>query len=93
VLFYLNNLHIIPREIYLCRHGQSMYNLTEKLGGDSPLTPLVRVPSPSPWSFIFTRRAAATCGRAFAIRRSEDLFRATHPRRRARRSPASCRSS
>merc|ERR1712188_295794 len=38
VLFYLNNLHIIPREIYLCRHGQSQYNVLDKLGGDSALT-------------------------------------------------------
>lgn len=38
VMFYLSNLHITPRPIYLVRHGQSMYNLDDRLGGDSPLT-------------------------------------------------------
>eukprot|EP01095_Lingulamoeba_sp_RSL-Kostka_P015316 TRINITY_DN69_c1_g1_i1.p1 TRINITY_DN69_c1_g1~~TRINITY_DN69_c1_g1_i1.p1 ORF type:complete len:702 (+),score=279.30 TRINITY_DN69_c1_g1_i1:1-2106(+) len=38
VMFYLSNLHIIPRPIYLVRHGQSEYNISDRLGGDSPLT-------------------------------------------------------
>mmetsp|Transcript_3263 Transcript_3263/g.11430 ORF Transcript_3263/g.11430 Transcript_3263/m.11430 type:complete len:645 (+) Transcript_3263:41-1975(+) len=40
VMFYLSNLHIFPRPIYLVRHGQSEYNVEERLGGDSPLTEL-----------------------------------------------------
>ena len=39
IVFYLNNLHIIPRPIYITRHGQSEYNVLDKLGGDSALTP------------------------------------------------------
>jgi 6-phosphofructo-2-kinase / fructose-2,6-biphosphatase 2 len=38
IVFFLNNLHIIPRPIYLTRHGQSLYNVDERLGGDPPLT-------------------------------------------------------
>ena len=32
------NLHTSPKMIYLTRHGQSEYNLTQKIGGDSSLT-------------------------------------------------------
>ena len=32
------NLHLLPREFYLSRHGQSMYNLEGKIGGDSGLS-------------------------------------------------------
>jgi hypothetical protein len=38
VLYYITNLHALPRPIYVCRHGQSEYNITERLGGDTPLT-------------------------------------------------------
>jgi broad specificity phosphatase PhoE len=33
------NLHTLPRVFYLTRHGQSEYNLSGKIGGDSSLTP------------------------------------------------------
>merc|ERR1712137_847418 len=39
IMFYLSNLHITPRPIYLVRHGQSEYNVEDRIGGDSPLTP------------------------------------------------------
>jgi len=39
VVFFLMNLHIIPRPIFLTRHGQSMDNVEDKIGGDSSLTP------------------------------------------------------
>jgi broad specificity phosphatase PhoE/predicted kinase len=39
VVFFLMNLHIIPRPIFLTRHGQSMDNTEDKIGGDSKLTP------------------------------------------------------
>lgn len=38
ILFYLLNLHTEPRKIYLTRHGQSMYNLEQRIGGDPELT-------------------------------------------------------
>ncbi|KAG2184168.1 hypothetical protein INT44_009183 [Umbelopsis vinacea] len=39
VIQFLMNLHIVPRKIYLSRHGESMYNVDGKLGGDSELSP------------------------------------------------------
>eukprot|EP01087_Luapelamoeba_hula_P006148 TRINITY_DN1625_c0_g1_i7.p1 TRINITY_DN1625_c0_g1~~TRINITY_DN1625_c0_g1_i7.p1 ORF type:complete len:596 (-),score=117.68 TRINITY_DN1625_c0_g1_i7:32-1819(-) len=38
IVFFLMNLHIIPRPIFLTRHGQSQDNENERLGGDSSLT-------------------------------------------------------
>ena len=34
------NLHIYPRPIYLSRHGESQYNVDDKVGGDSDLSEL-----------------------------------------------------
>ena len=39
ILFYLLNLHTEPRKIYLTRHGQSQFNIEERIGGDAELTP------------------------------------------------------
>ena len=39
VVYYLMNIHIIPRSIYLTRHGESIYNLEGRIGGDSELSP------------------------------------------------------
>lgn len=39
VVYYLMNIHIIPRSIYLTRHGESIYNLETRIGGDSELSP------------------------------------------------------
>ncbi|XP_072026219.1 6-phosphofructo-2-kinase/fructose-2,6-bisphosphatase 1-like isoform X2 [Amphiura filiformis] len=38
VVYYLMNIHIIPRTIYLTRHGESNLNLQGKIGGDSDLS-------------------------------------------------------
>uniref|UniRef100_A0A8R1HGE6 6-phosphofructo-2-kinase n=1 Tax=Caenorhabditis japonica TaxID=281687 RepID=A0A8R1HGE6_CAEJA len=38
VVYFLMNIHLLPRSIYLTRHGQSEYNGMGRLGGDSPLT-------------------------------------------------------
>ncbi|KAG8531248.1 uncharacterized protein KY384_004606 [Bacidia gigantensis] len=38
VVYYLMNLHIRPRSIWLSRHGESQYNLDGKIGGDSQLS-------------------------------------------------------
>lgn len=35
---FVMNLHTSPKTICLSRHGQSEYNLTQKIGGDSSLT-------------------------------------------------------
>lgn len=38
VVYYLMNIHLIPRSIYLTRHGESVYNLCGRIGGDSQLS-------------------------------------------------------
>ncbi|CAJ0580417.1 unnamed protein product, partial [Mesorhabditis spiculigera] len=38
VVYFLMNIHLLPRSIYLTRHGQSEYNEMNRMGGDSPLT-------------------------------------------------------
>lgn len=39
IVFYVMNLHIKPRAIWLSRHGESIYNVEKKIGGDSSLSP------------------------------------------------------
>lgn len=50
IVFYLMNLHIGDRTIYLCRHGESEYNVQSRIGGDSELSgnPLDRLD----WIFL-----------------------------------------
>lgn len=38
IVYYLMNIHIIPRTIYLTRHGESVFNVMGKIGGDSELS-------------------------------------------------------
>ncbi|PCH00422.1 Bifunctional 6-phosphofructo-2-kinase/fructose-2, 6-bisphosphate 2-phosphatase [Penicillium occitanis (nom. inval.)] len=38
LVYYIQNLHIKPRSIWLSRHGESEYNLTGKIGGDSDIS-------------------------------------------------------
>uniref|UniRef100_A0A673I0W0 6-phosphofructo-2-kinase/fructose-2,6-bisphosphatase 4-like n=1 Tax=Sinocyclocheilus rhinocerous TaxID=307959 RepID=A0A673I0W0_9TELE len=39
IVYYLMNIHITPRSIYLCRHGESDFNVRGHIGGDSGLSP------------------------------------------------------
>lgn len=39
ICYYLMNLHIKPRSIYMTRHGESEYNVVGRIGGDSDLSP------------------------------------------------------
>ncbi|XP_006004045.1 6-phosphofructo-2-kinase/fructose-2,6-bisphosphatase 1-like [Latimeria chalumnae] len=39
IVYYLMNIHITPRSIYLCRHGESELNLQGRIGGDLGLSP------------------------------------------------------
>ncbi|KAI8973267.1 6-phosphofructo-2-kinase-domain-containing protein [Mycotypha africana] len=43
IVYYLMNLHTAPRRIYMSRHGESMFNLEGKIGGDSGLSPRGRL--------------------------------------------------
>ncbi|KAG9086777.1 Fructose-2,6-bisphosphatase [Ceratobasidium sp. UAMH 11750] len=36
--FYLMNLHLKPRSIFMSRHGESQFNVEGKIGGDAPLS-------------------------------------------------------
>ncbi|XP_037680777.1 6-phosphofructo-2-kinase/fructose-2,6-bisphosphatase 2 isoform X5 [Choloepus didactylus] len=38
IVYYLMNIHVQPRTIYLCRHGESEFNILGKIGGDSGLS-------------------------------------------------------
>ncbi|XP_049810766.1 6-phosphofructo-2-kinase/fructose-2,6-bisphosphatase isoform X3 [Schistocerca nitens] len=38
IVYYLMNIHITPRTIYLTRHGESEQNLEGRIGGDSELS-------------------------------------------------------
>merc|ERR1719228_3217456 len=38
IVYWLMNIHITPRTIYLTRHGESENNLVGKIGGDSDLS-------------------------------------------------------
>jgi broad specificity phosphatase PhoE/predicted kinase len=39
LVFFLMNLHLVDRPILLTRHGESMYNVVDRIGGDSDLSP------------------------------------------------------
>ncbi|XP_049718556.1 6-phosphofructo-2-kinase/fructose-2,6-bisphosphatase 4 isoform X5 [Elephas maximus indicus] len=39
IVYYLMNIHVTPRSIYLCRHGESELNLKGRIGGDTGLSP------------------------------------------------------
>ena len=38
MVYFLMNLHIKKRNIYICRHGESEYNVQGRIGGDSELS-------------------------------------------------------
>ncbi|ESO11360.1 hypothetical protein HELRODRAFT_186255 [Helobdella robusta] len=38
VVYYLMNIHVLPRTIYLTRHGESVMNLAGRIGGDGDLS-------------------------------------------------------
>ncbi|KAK9065951.1 hypothetical protein SSX86_015353 [Deinandra increscens subsp. villosa] len=38
IVFFLVNTHLTPRPILLTRHGESLYNVRSRIGGDTPLS-------------------------------------------------------
>jgi len=38
IVKYLSHVHPNPRMVYLCRHGQSQYNIQQKIGGNPGIT-------------------------------------------------------
>ncbi|KAI8974351.1 fructose-2,6-bisphosphatase [Pilobolus umbonatus] len=39
IIYYLMNLHTRPKRIWFTRHGESQFNVEDKIGGDSGLSP------------------------------------------------------
>jgi broad specificity phosphatase PhoE/predicted kinase len=39
IVYLLMNLHVVPRPIYLTRHGESRFNVEDRIGGDAALSP------------------------------------------------------
>lgn len=39
IVFFLTNLQISSRPLWLSRHGESLFNLENRIGGDPPLSP------------------------------------------------------
>ena len=39
LVYFLMNMHIKKRNIYICRHGESECNMLGQIGGDSDLSP------------------------------------------------------
>lgn len=59
---YLPNLHITPKKIYLTRHGQSMDNFSERIGGNAHLTDTGREYAHALRQFILAQEhTALTC--------------------------------
>ncbi|MCB9591801.1 MAG: 6-phosphofructo-2-kinase/fructose-2,6-bisphosphatase [Sandaracinaceae bacterium] len=42
LVYFLMNLHVVPRSIWLTRHGQSSFNVEDRVGGDPSLSPAGR---------------------------------------------------
>lgn len=38
LVYFLMNIHIKKRNIYICRHGESEHNVSGQIGGDSDLS-------------------------------------------------------
>ncbi|KAJ2079836.1 Fructose-2,6-bisphosphatase [Coemansia sp. RSA 988] len=39
IVYFMMNIHIAPRSVLFSRHGESLYNLDQRLGGDPSLSP------------------------------------------------------
>lgn len=55
-VYYLLNFNLAPRQIWICRHGQSVDNVTGRIGGDAPLTPYGRRFSRALTKFVIAQR-------------------------------------
>lgn len=88
IVYYLMNIHVQPRTIYLCRHGESTDNLEGRLGGDAGLSPRGRqVPARPP--DLSGGRGSATGARRTL---SPALCRSSRPPWRVSWGSSSCRT-
>lgn len=60
IVYYLMNIHIVPRTIYLTRHGESLMNLDGRIGGDSDLSDRGREYSKALANFITSQDIQVT---------------------------------
>lgn len=52
---FVMNLHLRPKTLYFSRHGQSLYNVEDRVGGDSSLSPEGRLYAESLKKFVLNR--------------------------------------
>lgn len=55
-VFFLMNLRTKPRSLYMVRHGESVFNVEDRIGGDSELSPRGRAFAKSLAAFMETKR-------------------------------------
>ena len=70
IVALLMNLHITPRTVYLTRHGESAYNVTGQIGGDSPLSERGRRYGPALARFVEARAARPVRAWTSSLRRT-----------------------
>lgn len=63
-VFFLMNLRTKPRSLYMVRHGESVFNVEDRIGGDSDLSPRGRAFAKSLAAFMETKREP---GQPFSI--------------------------
>jgi broad specificity phosphatase PhoE/predicted kinase len=56
-VFFLMNLRTKPRSLYMVRHGESVFNVEDRIGGDSDLSPRGRAFAKSLAAFMETKRS------------------------------------
>jgi len=56
-VFFLMNLRTKTRSLYLVRHGESVFNVEDRIGGDADLSPRGRAFAKSLAAFMETKRA------------------------------------
>ena len=52
---FVMNLHLRPKTLYFSRHGQSLYNVEDRVGGDSSLSPEGRLYAESLKKFVLNK--------------------------------------
>ena len=58
-VFFLMNLRTKTRSLYLVRHGESLFNVEDRIGGDSPLSPRGRSFAKSLAAFMATKKTGS----------------------------------
>jgi len=71
IVFFLTNLQISTRPMWLTRHGESLWNVEGRIGGDSPL---------SPGGEEYARRLAAHVDTRFGDRADLEVWTSTQKR-------------